>query len=443
MLHYQVRCPGCGAMTDDNGVMNSCSSGCSGKTVPVFQPRGPVAIDRNATGFRRYAALLPCSEVLDTPFPVSTFRATRLAETLGFDNLYLTLTGHFPKLGQTSPTCSFKELEAVAVFSRLRTHDCRRPVLLASAGNTARAFAYFGAKIGYPTVIAVPGNARASLWLPDEDGLAERVERFVRFVSVREPGNYLDASRLCAAVQAALGSAVINEGGFTNIGRTTGLGLCAASFVDAVGRVPDHYVQAVGSASGAVAALRTYELLMGASARPMSLHLIQNAPYTLLVDALEARRVKVDATPYLDYIDSACSPMLTSADPAYAYPGGLKERLDDGWSIGGAAVTNSEIYSAQHLAWRTERLQLLLPAAAALAGLKQLVESGRIGRTETVQLNLTGGGEEQLKAECGYFHPHLDEGLSAIIPEVRGEVARGDAAHRVAGRLGRWIAEFE
>jgi cysteate synthase len=399
-MQYHLECPNCGGLHEDDGIRLQCGRCDASKIILRFRPTAKPRIAKERTGFARFSDFLPIAgECHERTLPTTTIRSQGLAKEFGFENLFLTVTGTNQAHRLGSPTCSFKELEAWTVIQRLQSHRQERPLVLSSAGNTARAFAYYGACLGYRTIIVMPGLSRRYAWLPDEPGLADLVKRNVRFVLVESPANYRDASAVATVLNNVLQSRVIGEGGYCNIGRTAGLGLCALNFYDTVGRVPDAYFQAVGSGSGALAVSLAYSMIDKALSGRMHLHLVQNGPYTPLVDAINAERSSINVEPYLQHIDTACSPMLTSADPAYIYPGGLRDLMKQGVAVRGHAVTSEEIYRAQYDFWKLEGIQAVLPAAAAVAAFIRLARAGELDRTKCYQINITGAGADQRRAE--------------------------------------------
>ena len=416
--HYALVCPRCGASYPDDGKIITCA-GCAGdgqSSILAFTPASAPAIDPAQDGVRRYTRFLPVNNLdcLRTDLTI-TWKSEKFAKRHGLRSLYFTATGYAPAKGIQAASCSFKELEALVVLNRLRSHGVDMPLVVASAGNTARAFAYYGAKLEYPVIIVAPSASRRYLWLPDEPGLYEKSERFVKAIFVDTPGKYLHASLLAKHIAQAMTGRVLAEGGYFNVGRLSGLGICALNYYDLLGSVPDHYVQAVGSAAGVLAAMRTYDLLQPGSSKGIVYHLVQNIPYTPLVKAIEERQNVVSSDMYPN-IDTVCSPMLTSADPAYSHPGGLLQEMLAGTKLIGYGVTNQDIYNLQYEIWSTEGVSVLLPAAAAIGGLLQGIKAGTIGRDQVIQVNLTGLGSIACMADKGFFY--VPSALGAQVPEV-------------------------
>ena len=96
------------------------------------------------------------------PGPVA-YRSRELARRIGLDELVVLFSGYWPERGAYCETCSFKELEALAVTARLPEEE-RRPLVVASAGNTGRAFHAVCSRTGVPAVVVVPEAALPALW---------------------------------------------------------------------------------------------------------------------------------------------------------------------------------------------------------------------------------------------------------------------------------------
>ncbi len=93
-----------------------------------------------------------------------TYKSRGLAEELGLENLYISFNGYWPERGAKMPTCSFKDLEAAPTMQRLQERGDQPTLVVASAGNTARAFAHVASLTGQPLVLFVPEKALARMW---------------------------------------------------------------------------------------------------------------------------------------------------------------------------------------------------------------------------------------------------------------------------------------
>jgi cysteate synthase len=170
------------------------------------------------------------------------------------------------------------------------------------------------------------------------------------------------------------------------------------------GEIPDHYFQAVGSGTGAIAAWEMNLRLLEDGrfpAKKMRLHLAQNAPFTPLVDAWEAGSRTAPAIPAEEARKRSCAmraPVLGNRNPPYAIGGGVYDALRD--TAGSAyRVTNAQAQGAGRIFEKCEGCDIDPAAEVAVAALMQAVELGRIARRDCVALHVTGGGQRRLMRE--------------------------------------------
>jgi cysteate synthase len=178
------------------------------------------------------------------------------------------------------------------------------------------------------------------------------------------------------------------------------MGTIMLSAVEAIGALPDVYVQAVGSAAGALAAHEASLRLIGDGrfgSRPPRLVLSQNAPFTPIHDAWAKRAAMLDE----------CSPhdararqreiaaaVLGNPAPPYATAGGVREALaaSDGRTY---AIGNDEMANAMALFAELEGIDIEPAPGVAVASLIRAMREGTVDRDETVLLNVTGGGRKR------------------------------------------------
>jgi cysteate synthase len=91
------------------------------------------------------------------------YRSLGLAEHLGLKELFIAFNGYWPEKGALLETCTFKEFEAAVVLQNARENGVEG-LIVASAGNTARAFAHLSTKESFPVVIVVPRMCLAEMW---------------------------------------------------------------------------------------------------------------------------------------------------------------------------------------------------------------------------------------------------------------------------------------
>ena len=233
-------------------------------------------------GLYRYADWLPVRRMLKGSSAPVTYRSKGLAEHLGLSNLWITFNGYFPAIGATMTTCSFKETEAYSVCGRI-PEDEKRVLVVASAGNTARAFAKVCSDNNIPLLLSVPYDNIGALWFDAP------LNPCVKLISCAPGGDYFDAIYLSDL--ALKGPGFYAEGGAKNIARRDGMACTVLSAVTAIGRIPDYYFQAVGSGTGAIAAWEANQRLIADGRfgqNTMKLMVSQNAPFVPMYDAWQA-----------------------------------------------------------------------------------------------------------------------------------------------------------
>jgi cysteate synthase len=269
-------------------------------------------------------------------------------------------------------------------------------MVIASAGNTGRAFAQAAAETGHSVVLVVPKTSAPALWTVSEAG------ENVKLIAVS--GDYSDAisisERLCAS------DAYLPEGGAKNIARRDGMGTVMLSAAETIGKLPGFYFQAVGSGTGGIAAWEASMRLIRdgrfGSALP-ELHLVQNHPFAPMAAARKrgSRFITEEDMPdAARAVRSVYSPVLTNRSPPYGIPGGVFDAVN---ACGGniSSVDNRRAAEAFHLFESAAGIDLDPAAAVALAGLIQAAEDETVQPADTIVLNLTGGGSRKIEEDFG------------------------------------------
>lgn len=354
-------------------------------------------------GFYKFADWLPVRRMLENSKAPVTYKSKGLAAHLGLENLYITFNGYYPAIGAHMTTCSFKETEAYSVCARIDENE-KRVLVVASAGNTARAFAKVCSDNHIKLLLSVPYDNIEALWFEHP------LNPCVKLISCEKGGDYFDAIHLSDI--ALKGPGFYAEGGAKNIARRDGMATTVLSAVTTIGRIPDYYFQAVGSGTGAIAAWEANMRLVedGRFGRnTMKLMVAQNAPFVPMYDAWQAASRKL--LPYDDdkarrdaeIIDAK---VLSNRRPPYSVTGGLFDALK---ATGGEVfvATNAMARKARKLFHELEGVDIYSAAGVALASLVNAVNAGKIEKDATVMLNVTGGGEEHFKEgkELWYLKP--------------------------------------
>ncbi len=371
-------------------------------------------------GLYKFCDWLPVRRMLKGSSAPVTYRSKGLAEHLGLENLWITFNGYNPAIGASMTTCSFKETEAYSVCGRAAA-DEERVLVVASAGNTARAFAKVCSENNIKLLLSVPSDNLEALWFE------EPLNPCVKLIACAPGGDYFDAIHLGDIALKSNG--FYAEGGAKNIARRDGMGCTVLSAVTTIGRIPDYYFQAVGSGTGAIAAWEANMRLVEDGrfgTNTMKLVVAQNAPFVPMFDAWRA-----DSRKMLPYDDDRArrdaeiidAKVLSNRRPPYGIVGGLYDALKatDGDVM---VATNAQARRAAKLFEELEGVDIHPAAAVATASLIKAVADGRVEKSATVMLNITGGGEQLFKKEreMWYLKPShvfpLDPDTEDVVAKV-------------------------
>ncbi len=356
-------------------------------------------------GLYRYADWLPVKRTLKGSCAPVTYKSEALAAELGLSNLYITFSGWWPEKGARMRTCSFKETEAYSVCGRLDPAN-ERILVVASAGNTARAFAKVCSDNRIPLLISIPEDNMDALWF------SEPLNDCVKIIASPKGSDYFDAIALSDKVCAD--PAFMAEGGAKNAARRDGMGTTLLSAVEKTGRIPDAYFQAIGSGTGTIAVWENNLRLIGDGrwgSHKMRLYPSQNDPFTIMYDSWKQHsRQLVEMTP--DQARKAAADIdakvLSNRKPPYSLAGGLFDAMED---AGGDMfkVTNDQLRFWKKRFLELEGIDIHDAPAVAVASLAQAVREGAVKKDEMIMLNITGGGEELARSgqKVVYARPQL------------------------------------
>lgn len=377
---------------------------CPGGLLKAVYPQH-FSVDDSARGMWRFRSWLPVVAQGTTDAGSICFQAPELGSAVGLEDLWLSFSGYWPERGGACPTGSFKDLEVAPTLQRLL--ECGAPgVVVATAGNTGRSFAHFGGVIGYPVVVVVAEQHLPRIWRPGSHQAASTV-----VVALRD-ADYGDATEWAGQLADRIGWQV--EGGVRNVARRDGIGTLLLDAVVEMGKLPDHYVQAVGGGPGPIGVGDMAGRLIAdghfGSEMPR-FHLVQNAEHQPVVSAWRARHNKLQPSDFPQEPVETFADVLVNRRPAYDMRGGLYDLLTE--SNGQTyAVSGSDAADAAALAERIMGIDVMEPAAVALAGLKQAVIAGEIGRRDSVLLAVTGGGVARMGRDLMLYQPDKVEHLA-------------------------------
>lgn len=407
-MNYKLVCPACGLEFDDDGFALECPRAHGPALLTTRYVSRTLECDAQAAGMYRYRCWLPdATRLANAPASV-TYRSRRLSAALGLPNLWIAFSGYWPERGARLDTATFKELEVCGVLSRIPAHHSRT-LVLASAGNTAAAFARCCSENRLPCLIVIPQSGLAAM------RFAHRLHPCVKIVSLAGEAAYSDA--IAFAERIAHEDGFVAEGGVRNVGRRDGLATAMLGAVEAIGRLPDYYVQAVGSGAGAIAAHEAAKRLVQDArfgTELPRLMLVQNLPFAPIYASWIAggrHLVELDPAAARLLAQSIAAKVLSNRLPPYSAAGGLFEVLCE--SQGDVfAVENDEAMQALALFEQCEGIDIDPAAGVALAALAKAARSRQIRPRATVLLHVTGGGARKRAAENALLQARADLELS-------------------------------
>ncbi len=391
--HLQSLC--CGERFEDQNWELNCPNNDEPSLIRAIYDNKQLIVDESLPGLYKFASWLPISKTLKGSGAPVTYKSKALANKLGLTNLYITFNGYWPEKGALMETGTFKECEAYSVCAR-RNENTKGVMVVASAGNTARAFAKVCSDNKIPVLICVPKDNLNALWF------AQKIDPCVKLIAAESGGDYFDAIHLSNLACHIEG--FYPEGGAKNVARRDGMGTTTLSAVTTIGKIPDLYFQAIGSGTGAIAAweanLRFLEDGRYGNNK-MKLMLSQNTPFLPIKEAWDAdsrQMLPINDQEARKQVEEIVAKVLSNRKPPYSIVGGLYDAMKD---AGGEifAVTNQEAANAASIFLETEGNDIEPAAAVAVASLIQAVREGKVGKNATIMLNITGGGIEKFKRE--------------------------------------------
>jgi cysteate synthase len=395
MQKYFLKCTECGAEYGDDKFRLSCDGAHGPALLRSIYTEKKLTIREGNPGMFRFTDFMPVERTIDVQGAPVTYRSEGLAHHLGLKNLYIIFNGYWPEKNARMQTASFKELEAPSVLARIpEEHD--GTIVVASAGNTGRAFAHICSMNEIPLVLVVPEENRREIWSP------KPYNDCVKLILASGDSDYFDAITLAGKITLIDG--FFPEGGAANVGRRDGMATTVLDAARVMGRLPGHYFQAIGSGTGGIAAWESCMRLHedgDYGNTIMKLHLAQNTPFTPMTDAWKNGSrdlAPLDERQAKDDIHHIKAKVLSNRKPPYSLTGGVFDVLTA--SSGSMyAVHNSEVDRAMELFQDSEGIDIHPAGGVALGALIQAVEMDGIKKSDTIALNITGGGESEAKRD--------------------------------------------
>ena len=381
-----------------------------------------IEVKDDSWGLYKFADWLPIGRTLEGSSAPVTYKSEGLAKELGLKNLWITFSGYWPEKGTNMQTGSFKETEAYSVCGRM-TKDMNQVLVVASAGNTSRAFAKVCSENNIPLLICVPEDNISALWFN------EPIKDCVKLICSKSGSDYFDAIHLSNIVAGMDG--FVAEGGAKNVARRDGMATTMLSATTTIGKIPDYYFQAVGSGTGAIAAWEANLRLIedgNYGNNKMKLMVSQNAPFTPIHDAWKAdsrAMLPLDDDLAREQVEEIVAKVLSNRKPPYPVAGGLYDAMKD---AGGDVLlaTNEQAAAAGKCFLELEGNDIHPASAVATATLIEAAKNGTVKADDLIMLNITGGGEEKFKNENELFYlkPEIVFDINPNEEEVIEKVAK-------------------
>jgi len=388
MERYFLKCLRCGKTYKDNYFRLRCDEKHEPALLRTYYRKGSIQIRNDLPGMYRYYDFLPVNRILDIEGGPVVYKSEALGNYLGLKNLYIIFNGYWPEKGAFLKTGSFKELEAPSVLGRLPENN-GKTIVVASAGNTGRAFANICSENNIPLILVIPEKSKNEIWS------TKPFNDCVKLVLASGNSDYYDAIELSNRIVELDG--FFPEGGTFNVARRDGMSTTVLAAAFSMGRLPDHYFQAIGSGAGGIAAWEGFLRLRESGqfeGEKMRLHLSQNYPFIPMVEAWRKGKrfvnIQDEAKAKAD-IDVIKAKVLSNRKPPYGVIGGVFDVLNES---GGNmySVTNREIDEATKLFEEKEGVDIHPAAGVALGSLIQAVKEKAVKSEDFVALNITGGG---------------------------------------------------
>lgn len=398
--NYQLQSVKTGKIFDDAGWTLDAPGETEPTLIRAIYKKKHLEVKGDSFGIYKFADWLPVGRMLKGSSAPVTYKSEGLAKKLELKNLWITFSGWWPEKGARFKTCSFKETEAYSVCGRM-TPDMKKVLVVASAGNTARAFAQVCSDNQIPLLLCVPEDNLDALWFDAP------LNDCVKLICSKTGSDYFDAIHLSNIVAATEG--FVAEGGAKNVARRDGMGTTMLSATTTIGQIPEYYFQAVGSGTGAIAAWEANLRLLEDGRfgnRKMKLMVSQNIPFIPIYDAWKAgsrAMLPLDDELARRQVEEIDAKVLSNRKPPYPISGGLFDALND---AGGDILlaNNQQARDAAKQFAATEGIDIHPAAAVAAATLIEAAKNGTVDKDALIMLNITGGGEERFKTENQLFY---------------------------------------
>jgi threonine synthase len=364
-------CVNCGAVYQADEILYNCTK--CGHLLEVRYNLDEVTVSKKAWQKRplsvwRYRELLPVHiepvTLQEGGTPLYHLRC--LGNEMGVKELYAKHEG-------MNPSGSFKD-RGMTVGVSMALQLNMKSVACASTGNTSASLAVYAAKAGIPAVVLLPAGKVAV------GKVAQALMHGARVISIR--GNFDRALEMVHELCLSHGLYLLNS---INPYRLEGQKTIGFEAVDQLGGVPDRFVLPVGNA-GNISAV--YKGLL----ELRDLGFIGSLPMMTGIQAVGSSPVVRAIRENLPEVIPELHPETVATAIRIGAPVNAEKALTAIRKTGGlaASVTDEEILRMQRDLARKEGIGVEPASAASVAGVRKLVESGVIDRSERIVCVVTG-----------------------------------------------------
>ncbi len=281
-----------------------------------------------------------------------------------------------------NPTGSFKDRGMTVAISKA-VEAGARTVLCASTGNTSAAAAAYASRAGIQCAVLLPAGKIAT------GKLVQAYLYGAKVIAIE--GNFDDALRLVRELGSLPGMAIVNS---INPHRIEGQKTASFEIIEELGEAPDMHILPVGNAGNITAYWKGYREFhkLGRSQRLPRMTGFQAAGSAPIVNNAVVEQPNTVAT------------AIRIGNPA-SWEGASNAISESRGSI--SAVTDEEILAAQAWLASHEGIFVEPASAASVAGLFQILQSGRPLEAERIVLTVTGHGlkDPDTAMTTGDYHP--------------------------------------
>jgi len=327
--------------------------------------------------YRKHLPVGPATPEVDLDEGSTPLIASRnIGRALGLERLFFKYEG-------LNPTGSFKDRGmVVAVAKALEAKS--RVFMCASTGNTSASMAAYAARTGARAIVVVPAGEIAM------NKLSQALMYGAKVVALK--GNFDVALEVVRDVTSHYPVALMNS---VNPHRIEGQKTAAFEIVDALGDAPDYVLLPVGNAGNITAYWKGFREYLAAGRS-------KQLPRMVGAQAEGAAPI-VNGSPVAH--PKTVASAIRIGNPA-SWEGATTARDESGGLI--AAVTDTEILSAQIRLAGGEGLFAEPASAAPLALLFRLVRDGKIDNGATAVVVLTGSGLKDPDAALKNVEPPIE-----------------------------------